>query len=62
MSPLQGSDRLVVRDPRVAREAHLPWAILCHAVGVMSPGADFVAAEPRAGGQLHRFFEDAVFH
>jgi hypothetical protein len=34
MSPLQGEDVLFVRDPRVAREARLPWAILCHAVGV----------------------------
>jgi hypothetical protein len=34
MSPLQGKDCLVVRDPRVTRAARLPWAILCHAVGV----------------------------
>src|SRR6266496_6356290 len=27
-------------DPRVARDARLPWAILCHAVGVMSPPAN----------------------
>jgi hypothetical protein len=49
MSPFQGQDVLFVRDPRVARAARLPWAILCHAVGVMSLGAEFRSG--RAAGQ-----------
>ena len=34
------SDGKAERDPRVARDARLPRAILCHAVGVMSPPAN----------------------
>jgi hypothetical protein len=39
-APLGRKGFLGVADPRVAREARLPWAILFHAVGVKNPPAN----------------------